>query len=122
MAIGETGNTLNKRNLSLIDANEAAANNGVKKATDQEVRKQAPAAVRDALLDRVDLGLAKYINDELSPAAMDSERAKRVAELKAQYQAGTLEQPSSEDLAAALVRELALEIGTAGVRTGNGDE
>lgn len=122
MAIGETGNTLNKRNLSLIDSNEAAANNGVKKAGDQEVRKQPPAAVRDALLDRVDLGLAKYINDELSPAAMDSERAKRVAELKAQYQAGTLTQPSSEDLAAALVRELALEIGTAGVRTGNGDE
>ena len=73
MAIGETGNTTKKLNLSLVDGADSAAIDGIKKPGQPAVRERTPGEVREALLDRVDLWLAKYINEELSPERMISD-------------------------------------------------
>ena len=60
-------------------------------------------------VDTVNLQLARAINAELNPDAIDHERSKRVAELKALVAAGQYN-PSSDAVAEALGREIMLEI------------
>lgn len=59
--------------------------------------------------DTVDIGLGAAINQTLDPAHLESERRKKIEDLKKQIQAGQYN-PSSQDIAQAVGEEIVLEI------------
>lgn len=58
---------------------------------------------------KIEVGLSRLINSELSPAALEAERKAKVEKLKELVAAGKYK-PSSEDVALALGQEIAYEI------------
>jgi anti-sigma28 factor (negative regulator of flagellin synthesis) len=65
--------------------------------------------------DRVDVGLAQYINQEMNVVDMEKKRRERVEELKRLVQNGQYN-PKSEDVARAVGEEIVMEIMTAAGR------
>lgn len=62
-----------------------------------------------AIVDKVDLRLAKTIQENLDPSTLRAERSEKIAKLKEMIAAGTYK-PSTEDIAKAVTQELAQEI------------
>jgi anti-sigma28 factor (negative regulator of flagellin synthesis) len=62
-----------------------------------------------AIVDKVDLRLAKTIQENLNPSTLSAERSEKIAKLKEMIAAGTYK-PSTEDIAKAVTQELAQEI------------
>lgn len=66
--------------------------------------------------DRVNLGIAQYISQELNVVDMQAKRRERVEELKRLVQNGEYK-PKSEDVARAVGEEIVMEIMTAAGRS-----
>ncbi len=60
--------------------------------------------------DKVSIANATAINKELDPLILVAERREKVEKLKQQYLAGTLESPSSDELASAVAEALDEEV------------
>jgi len=65
--------------------------------------------------DRVDVGLAQYISQELNVVDMEKKRREKVEELKRLVQSGQYN-PKSEDVARAVGEDIVMEIMTAAGR------
>lgn len=66
--------------------------------------------------DRVDVGLAQFISQELNVVDMQTKRRERVEELKRLVQSGEYK-PKSEDVARAVGEDIVMEIMTAAGRS-----
>jgi anti-sigma28 factor (negative regulator of flagellin synthesis) len=109
MAVDSTGKVGGKDKGIL---SESEATKLLRAKLDQTTRaldNKSPVPGADSLVDKVNIDLAKAINQQINPADMKAERADKVARLKELIAAGNYK-PSSEAVARAVGDEIVQEI------------